>query len=336
MKQNQYTNNSLITLLLIVSVIFISGSIHAQRVNKVISSREIVIPSKDSTIITHVYVLEKKRYKFPQRKYYWYHQNKINVNTGTYMKNPLHGKHYVFDAENKLICQGKHNHGLRKGIWKRWYSNGELAMTNRYVLGRDFAKTYKYDTSGQLVSIEKYKKDQLHGKQRYFVEDSVVCKKYKKGILSEKQDKTHKEKIEKPKKDKEKKEKDTKKKSKQETKDEKTNTSLKNIKAKDEKAESEQPKARGSKTKENKEPVHKNRINDYKHKSEKDKTISISNPKDKKNNSKKEKSSKNKKTQSKNKEVKQKKSKEQPANKRSKEKTDKNKNSKKSTKPDDV
>jgi len=181
MKRRYYTSNIVLPILQVLLVFTIS-SVFGQKVETVIETREVVIPMDDSTVITHVYVLKKKKNVSLEKQYYWFHNNGINVNRGMYMKNPLHGSYYVFDNDKKMLTQGVYKMGLRVGEWKYWYASGELKSVVEYSAGLKNGSCTQFSEMGKPACINNYKAGKLHGKQKEFVGDSVIVTEYKNGV----------------------------------------------------------------------------------------------------------------------------------------------------------
>lgn len=166
MKKGLFTISSL--LLLLIGAL----PVLAQKAEKVIESREVVIPATDSTILARVYVLDKKKKLESDKTYYWLNRNMINENQGTYLKNPLHGRYCVLDRNNKLIEQGLFKFGLKNGLWRRWYSNGNLKESFLYRDGVLHGESKVYLIDGTLDKSLMYKNG-----LEVVIADSATCKK---------------------------------------------------------------------------------------------------------------------------------------------------------------
>ena len=60
--------------------------------------------------------------------------------------------------KKKLIAEGKYKKGLRDGIWRGYYTNGELFYTGRYKLGRYHGEWRYFFKGGEFLQAGKYER----------------------------------------------------------------------------------------------------------------------------------------------------------------------------------
>jgi hypothetical protein len=145
--------------------------------------RVVVINFPDSAI--HARVLIAKSYIKPDHDkiYYWYTSDCINANQGGFSGYLLHGDYSVYDNEQRLIAKGTFAEGLKTGIWKRWYPNGNMSEINTWKNGSLNGTARYYDQNGKQIRETKFKngvqvtkrfiKIKKHEKSDNFKTDSI-------------------------------------------------------------------------------------------------------------------------------------------------------------------
>jgi hypothetical protein len=106
-------------------------------------TREVILNSGDSIIVTHVLPEDKRIRTNLSKTYYWYQRGKICHNTGNYSGKLLHGNYNVF-LEDILILSGTFNKGLRSGRWITWNNNGNINKIILYQNGNPKIKKEKF------------------------------------------------------------------------------------------------------------------------------------------------------------------------------------------------
>ncbi|HEX3008687.1 MAG TPA: hypothetical protein VHO90_13835 [Bacteroidales bacterium] len=166
-------------IFLIVFLLFGSICIFSQEPSY--NFRSLNLNIGDSIIKTQICneVVLKKH--FPNAFYYWYYSGKINMNQGGYSGKLIHGKYEVFNKSNKLICSGNFNYGLKEGEWKEWYPGGNIKTLTKFHNGMIHGEYFSYDEKGKLISKETYNEGMLDGRSYFYLNDTVVIKKFKDG-----------------------------------------------------------------------------------------------------------------------------------------------------------
>jgi len=140
-------------VLLIVGVIFIGCTQMPSNIYP--TSREITI-NTDSTRIFAQFLIKPARVNPKDNlRYYWYYTDKISSNVGGYNGNLLNGNYRVLSRENLLVVQGSFSNGLMDGVWKYWYSNGNIKKVETWKNGILKGFPVEYNQDGSLIQVEK-------------------------------------------------------------------------------------------------------------------------------------------------------------------------------------
>lgn len=121
------------------------------------SVRDVTISYRDSTIKTQILLLSENIKTLNNLTYYWYAQNKINMNMGGYTGSLLNGEYTIYDKEKRLITQGYFDHGLKTGTWKYWNSKGILRQSIDYREGLPDGVYILFDQKGVQIEKKRYK-----------------------------------------------------------------------------------------------------------------------------------------------------------------------------------
>lgn len=141
--------------------VFVVGAqtIYGQWVKDNELKQTIKIHTDTSVIIFDVLEEELTIHPRENRTYYWYANRKIMANQGGVGGLLLDGPYSQYNNDDRLIEKGNFKNGLKKGTWKLW------------------------DSSGNSIRIEKYRKGLLNGKQIVFNQGQIVqIKWFRKGI----------------------------------------------------------------------------------------------------------------------------------------------------------
>lgn len=173
----------------------------------------ITVETDTSRIKAHI-IDETSDAKMDHETYYYsYNHRVISKIRGGILGKLLHGEYTEVGFDGHLMRAGKMFLGLKNGIWKEWYPNGELKEMVEYDKGWKDGDFKEYAPDGRLLRRGKYKDGLLDGKVEYIQADGTVHTiKYKEGIKKKKRKKKEK----KQKSDKAKNRKDEDKKSKEE------------------------------------------------------------------------------------------------------------------------
>jgi hypothetical protein len=144
-------------------------------------SQEIIVTTSDSLIKTFVKVTDDVIKTNISCTYYWYYAGTINANQGGFSGKLLHGRYEVYDRQQRLITSGTFKNGLKDGTFKRWNQNGWLKESCNYKKGKRNGASRIYNVSGDLLAELNYRNNLQDGISKYYLKDSVVIKKYRKG-----------------------------------------------------------------------------------------------------------------------------------------------------------
>jgi antitoxin component YwqK of YwqJK toxin-antitoxin module len=115
------------------------------------------------------------------RVYFWFKGGTIHSATSGVSGQLLNGSFKKFYHSNQLAEEGKYKNGLKVGLWKSWFENGNLKTIQYWKSGIQSGFCEIFDVSGTVLEKGKYKKGQKDGKWLFFnSKDTIV---YKKGIV---------------------------------------------------------------------------------------------------------------------------------------------------------
>ena len=149
----KYTAIKQILVLLVFTVGMVTNSI-SQKTKDVTPSmiREIVLSNSDSTVTFYILIKNNSKHDLKNNvNYYWYVPETINKNKGGFAGNLLHGEYIVADNKNRLVTNGSFSEGLKNGIWKTWWDNGELRSSVEWKDGMEDGTANYYDKNGNLL-----------------------------------------------------------------------------------------------------------------------------------------------------------------------------------------
>ncbi len=147
--------------------------------------RDITIKTDSSYIYTQTLVKVVKIETVNNLRYYWYSNEKISSNTGGFAGSLLNGTYKVMSSDNRLIEQGLFVNGLKDGVWKYWYGNGNLKRIEVWKKGIQKPSPVEYDIEGNLLST---KEAERNAEKNISEQDSSATKKpWYKRIFKKKQ-----------------------------------------------------------------------------------------------------------------------------------------------------
>ena len=117
------------------------------------TSREVTINTDSTRVFAQFLIKPIKVTINNDLRYYWYYTDKINSNVGGYNGNLLNGTYRVLSKENRLMEQGTFANGLKDGIWKYWYSNGNLQRIEIWKKGLIKGVPTEYSYNGEVISL---------------------------------------------------------------------------------------------------------------------------------------------------------------------------------------
>lgn len=155
------------------------------------------------------------------KTYYWFKAQKVMGTQGGSAGQLLHGAFESFYANKQLCAKGNYLRGLKNGMWFYWREDGTLIKTENWKNGtqsgeqidynsngvvtkrtvirgkrsvtecgdtlieihKTFRKITLMDSNGRVLSVDRYKKNLLHGKQEIYSDSSKTVTTYKNGQL---------------------------------------------------------------------------------------------------------------------------------------------------------
>lgn len=173
-------------ILAILSIIIFSvGSVEvisAQSDYSVPKTRELFLNFPDSMLKLNILAKPFQAKRLHNEIYYWYSSEMIFCNRGSFSGSLLHGRYCVYDKKKRLIQEGHFHYGLKEGIWKSWYENGELKSSVTWKKGSKYGEAVYYDKYGKMQQRANYKNDFLNGLFTYYKGKEEINVRYKKGI----------------------------------------------------------------------------------------------------------------------------------------------------------
>ncbi len=151
-------------------------------------TRQVIITYEDSIVHTGIITKQVSLKINPDLWYYWYFPDQINLNKGGYHGNLLHGPYIVFDNKKKMISAGNYDKGLKSGIWKTWYPNGNMKSLIIWNCGLLESKDIYFNPDGSIYQSIEYKHGKRNGEYLHFINDSLVHEQYKNDLLVDKKD----------------------------------------------------------------------------------------------------------------------------------------------------
>lgn len=117
------------------------------------------------------------------REYYYFNNKQLLQSFGAVNGRLLEGEYIVTDSIGHILTSGLFKAGLKSGKWLYFYSDGKPRICLHYKNGMLEGSYTYYNPNGILKRTGKYKNGLLHSRVFEFTNDSVFCKKFKKGIL---------------------------------------------------------------------------------------------------------------------------------------------------------
>jgi antitoxin component YwqK of YwqJK toxin-antitoxin module len=143
--------------------------------------RKVIITAPDSVIKASIQNKAFTGKILETRTYFWYYNGRINHNQGGFSGKLLHGKYEVFDNQQRLLTMGSFLNGLKEGSWIRWNINGKMKESCSFKRGKLEGTLKTFTITGNLLAESDYKNDILDGKSRYYLNDTVIIRKYRMG-----------------------------------------------------------------------------------------------------------------------------------------------------------
>lgn len=116
--------------------------------------------------------------------YYWYKAQNVYCAKGFHNQMVLEGEYLLYDLNNHIIEQGNFKNGLKTGVWKKWYANGNYAMVNNWKNGNKTGEEILFFENGNKATVAHYAKNLLHGIFIEYAKNRTLVSKgyYKNGV----------------------------------------------------------------------------------------------------------------------------------------------------------
>jgi len=146
---------------------------------------DVYLNTPDSSLHFQVSRIKYKESKLDlSKKYFWYKTGTLSCNKGSYAGLLLDGKYRVFDSNKRLREEGYFKNGLKVGVWKRWFTNGEYESIIIWKKGLKCGKAIFYNYNGNIVRSIDYKNDIISGYVCVYLSGKVDKIKYKNGVAA--------------------------------------------------------------------------------------------------------------------------------------------------------
>ncbi len=125
------------------------------------------------------YISSKKvNYLSNKELYYWYKSGEIHYSQSNIGGNVLHNAYLKYYRSNQLAEKGEFNYGLKTGVWKSWYENGNLKERILWDNGILNGQYTLFNSNGKLILQGRYSKNSKVGKWiDYKTKDTIYYKK---------------------------------------------------------------------------------------------------------------------------------------------------------------
>ncbi len=129
------------------------------------------------------YVLVNEETSFDYDKvYYWFKAGEIHNSQSGVGGELLHDRYIKYYRSKQLAEKGLFYYGLKDGVWKTWYENGQLKKMINWSKGKKKGVLVSYDSIGNELEKGKYKNDLKTGKWINNKKGDTIV--YKKGEIS--------------------------------------------------------------------------------------------------------------------------------------------------------
>ncbi|HCT31381.1 MAG TPA: hypothetical protein DIW31_11790 [Bacteroidales bacterium] len=135
-----------------LSIVLLSCNTH--NINYKPESRIVSAVSDSARIYAEISLKAYKGELKNELRYHWYSADIFGANYGGYNGYLLNGNYKRVNLNGNLLEQGVFVNGLKDGIWKYWYPNGNLKRVENWRKGinRD---SLEYGKDGSLVNSNK-------------------------------------------------------------------------------------------------------------------------------------------------------------------------------------
>lgn len=110
------------------------------------------------------YTIKKEVNPEKNKTYYWFKGGQIHKSEFGFSGELLHDEFKKYYLNNQIAENGFLKKGLKKGIWKTWFTNGKIQTVSNWRDGILRGKYFEFNVEGNLVSSGKFYNGQKHGK----------------------------------------------------------------------------------------------------------------------------------------------------------------------------
>jgi len=123
-------------------------------------SRNITVVIDSAKIYADITLIPYKEELKNNLQYHWYSLDKLGANYGGFNGYLLNGGFKKVNFNGNLLEQGTFLNGLKNGIWKYWYTNGNLLRVEKWKKGVLDNNVIEYDRNGVLITPINSSEDQ--------------------------------------------------------------------------------------------------------------------------------------------------------------------------------
>lgn len=132
-----------------ISVLLLSCSVNTTKIKP--ESRSVSIVSDSVKIYADISLLPYKKELKNNLQYHWYTTDYFGVNYGGFNGYLLSGNYKKVSFNGNLLVQGEFSNGLKDGIWKYWYPNGNLKRVETWSKGVVRSNILEYNNEGVII-----------------------------------------------------------------------------------------------------------------------------------------------------------------------------------------
>lgn len=108
--------------------------------------------------------------------YYWYRAGNIFSTYGGTNGAILDGKYKQHNTDYQLLVEGNFKKGLKDGVWKGWYPDGQIKYMQTWKNGELNGKYYYFDMQTNNKTYGKYSNNKKQGRMTIIDSDELISK----------------------------------------------------------------------------------------------------------------------------------------------------------------
>lgn len=113
---------------------------------------------------------------------YWDEQGDLH-HTATYVNDTLHGPYVEYDRDESVTVIGNFSHGLKSGVWRFYYTNGQPAAEHTYADGRLDGRQITWYENGEVHEVLLCESDRLISRKVWYPGGRLrLVENYKNGV----------------------------------------------------------------------------------------------------------------------------------------------------------